>query len=269
MNAIGNLVKQQGNIMFDRLFTIGCSFTQYWRWPTWADALGRQANFYENWGLCGAGNSYILYSLMECHQQHQLTSNDTVMIMWTNTSREDRYLQGRWQEGGNVYWSAGSTLPQDYVKNFTCERGYLIRDMANIAATKHFLESVGCQWKFMSMVPLDNTNEISGLGSNPNDVTTDDQDVRKLYQNVLDTIHPSVYSTLFNNDWRSRPGIPDNFDSRQRDFHPTPMEHVEYITQIFPGIITEHSTIEWMADCEQQARENTLNWPQPNRPKRL
>jgi hypothetical protein len=269
MNAIGNLVKQQGNIMFDRLFTIGCSFTQYWRWPTWADALGRQANFYENWGLCGAGNSYILYSLMECHQQHQLTSNDTVMIMWTNTSREDRYLQGRWQEGGNVYWSAGSTLPQDYVKNFTCERGYLIRDMANIAATKHFLESVGCQWKFMSMVPLDNTNEISGLGSNPNDVTTDDQDVRKLYQNVLDTIHPSVYSTLFNNDWRSRPGIPDNFDSRQRDFHPTPMEHVEYITQIFPGIITEHSTIKWMADCEQQARENTLNWPQPNRPKRL
>ena len=121
----------------------------------------------------------------------------------------------------------------------------------------------------MSMVPLDNTNEISGLGSNPDDAVTDDQDVRKLYQDVLSTIHPSVYTTLFNNNWRSRPGIPDNFDPRQRDFHPTPTEHVEYITQIFPGIITESGTIAWMADCEQQAREKTLVWKEPNRPQRL
>ncbi|CAB4138099.1 hypothetical protein UFOVP328_292 [uncultured Caudovirales phage] len=255
--------------MFDRLFTIGCSFTQYWRWPTWADALGRQANFYENWGLCGAGNSYILYSLMECHQRYQLTEKDTVMIMWTNTSREDRYLKNRWQEGGNVYWSAGSTLPRDYVKNFTCERGYLIRDLANIAAAKHFLQSVGCRWEFMSMVPLDNTNESNGLGSNPDDSATNDNDVRDLYRDVLNSIHPSVYKTLFNYDWKSRPGIPDNFDPKQRDFHPTPMEHVEYITQIFPGIITESNTVNWMLDCEQQARANTLKWHEPNRPNRL
>jgi hypothetical protein len=255
--------------MFDRLFTIGCSFTQYWRWPTWADALGRQAKFYENWGLCGAGNSYILYSLMECHQQHRLTADDTVMIMWTNTSREDRYLKNRWQEGGNVYWSAGSTLPKDYVKNFTCERGYLIRDMANIAAAKHFLESVGCNWKFMSMVPLDHSNQTSGLGNNPDDVVTDDQDVRNLYQDVLNCIHPSVYTTLFNSDWRSRPGIPDNFDSRHRDFHPTPLEHIEYINAVFPSIIIKPETITWMTDCEHQARANTLKWSEPNRPRRL
>jgi hypothetical protein len=191
------------------------------------------------------------------------------MIMWTNTSREDRYLKNRWQEGGNVYWSAGSTLPKDYVKHFTCERGYLIRDMANIAAAKHFLERVGCNWKFMSIVPLDHSNETSGLGNNPDDMITDDQDVRTLYRDVLDCIYPSVYTVLFNRDWKSRPGIPDNFDSRQRDFHPTPLEHVEYITQIFSGIITEPNTIAWMTDCEQQAREKTLNWREPNRPNRL
>jgi hypothetical protein len=90
-----------------------------------------------------------------------------------------------------------------------------------------------------------------------------------LYQDVLDTIHPSVYTTLFNSNWQSRPGIPDNFDSRHRDFHPTPLEHIEYIESVFPGIITEASTINWMTECEQQARANTLNWKQPNRPKRL
>lgn len=254
--------------MFNRLFTIGCSFTQYWRWPTWADALGRQAEFYENWGLCGAGNSYILYSLMECHQRNRLTSNDTVMIMWTNTSREDRYLQGRWQEGGNVYWSAGSTLPKDYVKNFTCERGYLIRDMANIAAAKHFLESVGCNWKFMSMVPLGKSNNDNNLGSNPDDSVTDDQDVRNLYHDCLDVILPNVYETLFNSNWFSGNGIPDSYDPSRRDFHPTPIEHVDYIDKIYPGLLTDTSR-QWMYQCDQQARKKTLNWQQPNRPKRL
>lgn len=252
----------------DRLFTFGCSFTQYWRWPTWADALGKQSSFYENWGLCGAGNSYILYSLMECHQRHRLTSNDTVMIMWTNTSREDRYLKNRWIEGGNVYWSAGSTLPKDYVKYFTCERGFLIRDMANIAAAKHFLEHIGCNWKFMSMVPLSVTNESTGLGFNPNDTVTDDQDVRNLYQDVLNVIHPSVYTTLFHNNWTSRPGIPDSYDPSRRDFHPTPIEHVEYINTIFPDSLTD-SVISWMTECDTQVRNNVLNWKSPNRPQRL
>ena len=40
-----------------RLFTFGCSFTQYW-WPTWADILGYQHDFYENWGRCGAWWDY-------------------------------------------------------------------------------------------------------------------------------------------------------------------------------------------------------------------
>lgn len=254
--------------MFNRLFTIGCSFTQYWRWPTWADAVGRQAEFYENWGLCGAGNSYILYSLMECHQRHRLTDKDTVMIMWTNTSREDRYLRGQWQEGGNVYWSAGSTLPKDYVKNFTCERGYLMRDMANIAAAKHFLQHIGCNWKFMSMVPLTKTNNENELGDNPDDSTTDDQDVRDLYDDCLQNIAPSVYEKLFNSNWFSGHGIPDSYNPVRRDFHPTPIEHVEYIDAIYPGLVS-NSARQWMNQCDEQARKNTLNWQQPNRPNRL
>lgn len=251
--------------MFDRLFTFGCSFTQYWRWPTWADALGRQADFYENWGLCGAGNSYILYSLMECHQRRQIKAGDTVMIMWTNTSREDRYVGNRWLEGGNIYWTAGSELPQDYVKKFTSERGFLIRDLAQIAAVRHFLESRGCDYRFMSMVPLSTTNENSGLGSNPADYLGEDQDVRTLYQDITRDILPSVYEQLFKCNWQSRLGIPDANDHGRRDFHPTPAEHVEYIDQVLPGWIKDASR-QWMADCDSLARNNQLNWQQPNRP---
>ena len=187
-----------------RLFTFGCSFTQYWRWPTWADALGREYDHFENWGLCGAGNSYILWSLIECNQRCHLGPDDTVWIMWTNTSREDRYVDRRWLEGGNVYWTAGSGLPAEYVKKFACERGYLIRDMANISAAQQLLEKWNCQTKFLSMVPLRSTNEEAGLGNNPNDQPGPDQDVRTLYQDVLNSINPSVFETVFHGDWGSR-----------------------------------------------------------------
>ena len=251
-----------------RLYTFGCSFTQYWRWPTWADALGREFDHFENWGLCGAGNSYILWSLIECNQRNQLTANDEVWIMWSNTSREDRYVKDRWLEGGNIYWTAGSQLPEEYVKKFACERGYLIRDLANIAAAKQLLDHWGCHYEFLSMVPLTETNEATGLGYNPNDQRGTDQDVRALYQDVLKLIKPSVLELTFNGEWwGGANGIPLN-DDNKRDFHSTPIEHVEYLEKVTPGRLSE-STKQWMALCDQQARNQTLNWREPNRPKRL
>lgn len=251
-----------------KLYTIGCSFTQYWRWPTWADALGREFDQFENWGLCGAGNSYILWSLIECNQRNHIGPDDEVWIMWTNTSREDRYVVDQWVQGGNVYWAAGSELPAEYVKKFACERGYLIRDLANIAAAKQLLDHWGCKYRFMSMVPLAQTNEQTGLGYNPDDTRQEDQDVRALYADVLGIIQPSVFDVLFNGDWQSRPGINCNFDPSRRDFHPTPNEHVEYLEKIAPGRLSQ-STIEWMAECNQQAVDKTLEWREPNRPGRL
>jgi hypothetical protein len=255
------------NIM-SRLFTLGCSFTQYWRWPTWADALGREFDHFENWGLCGAGNSYILWSLIECNQRNKLNKDDEVWVMWSNTSREDRYVGDRWLEGGNVYWSAGSALPSEYVKKFACERGYLIRDLANIAAAKQLLDHWGCRYRFLSMVPFAKTNEQAGLGYNPDDVKQENQDVRELYADVLNTIGPSVLDVVFKGDWQSRSGIKCNFDPKRRDFHPTPLEHVEYLEKIAPGTLGQ-STIDWMTVCNQRAVDNMLEWREPNRPERL
>jgi hypothetical protein len=252
-----------------RLFTFGCSFTQYWRWPTWADALGQQAEYFENWGLCGSGNSLVFYSLVECNQRNQLTSDDFVYIMWTNTSREDRYVGNRWLEGGNVYWSAGSELPTEYVKKFACERGYLIRDLTTMAAVKQLLDQWGCQYQFLSMVPFDSTNEQNELGYNPGDAVGVDLDVRHLYQPILNLIKPSVYQTVFGQKWFSGNGIPDAYDGRRRDFHPTPTEHLQYLDHVAPGLITQASTRQWMQDWDFRVRNNTATWTQPNRPVRL
>lgn len=246
-----------------RFFSFGCSFTRYPRWPTWADAVGKHFDFYENWGICGAGNQLIMNSLIECHQRSKITSKDTVYVMWTNTSREDRYVGNRWLAQGNVYWD--KSLPGEYVKRFACERGYLIRDLAAITSSWYLLQYLGCDFKFLSMVPLNKTNESLGLGSAPLNPAKDNQDVIDLYQDVLNQIRPSVFEQVFNNDWNSRPGIPDSNQPDRRDFHPTPCEHLEYLDKVCPDLVLDSAIVDWMVSCEEIAKQNNLTWTNPGK----
>ena len=249
-----------------RLFTFGCSFTQYWRWPTWADILGRQYNQFENWGICGGGNCQILYNIMECHQRHGITATDTVAIMWTNISREDRYVRDHWLEGGNVYW--GSELGDDYVRRYACERGYLIRDLAVISAVNQLLASWGCQSRQLAMVPLSQDNSTNQLGEDPTGAKGL-EDVYALYRPMLEAIAPSVFQVVFGGSWFSGHGIPDTFDCTRRDFHPTPVEHMRYLDSVWPDHGVDLDTREWVTKIEHQLINNEeMEW-QPRLPYRL
>ena len=48
----------------NRIFTFGCSFTQYC-WPTWADMLLYE-NSGKNYGISGGGFDQILSNLIQC-----------------------------------------------------------------------------------------------------------------------------------------------------------------------------------------------------------
>jgi hypothetical protein len=270
-----------------RLFAFGCSFTNY-RWPTWADILGREFDHYENWGQDGAGNQYMFNSVIECNQRNKFTKDDTIIICWTNVDREDRYTD-RWLSGGNVYYS--HAYPTDWVKKFITDRGCLIRDIAMIKSIDLILSSIGCNYKFLSMVPLDH-RMFEYLDPN--------KDVFKLYGDALDKICPSYFETIFNLDWTSRdsdfskdvasvskknlkiryeelagPDWPTfdqacelfhaeknnlnnvifaeikelfmyDFYQINRDYHPTPMEHLEYIEKIMPDQTVSDSTVDWV-----------------------
>jgi hypothetical protein len=272
-----------------RLFAFGCSFTNY-KWPAWADILGREFDHYENWGQDGAGNQYMFNSVIECNQRNKFTKDDTVIICWTNVDREDRYTD-RWLSSGNVYYSYA--YPMDWVKKFITDRGCLIRDLAMIKAVDLILLTTGCNYKFLSMVPLDH-RMFEYL--NPN------KDVFKLYSDTLDKICPSYFKIIFNSDWTSRasdfskdtaieakknlkiryeqlagPDWPDfdkacelfhteknnpknaifseinelfmyDFYQINRDYHPTPMEHLEYIEKIMPEYTISDNTVNWLKD---------------------
>ena len=105
-----------------RLFTLGCSYTNYW-YPTWADWLGSEFNYYENLGMSGLGNRGIFNRLSELIYKRKVNENDHVIIEWSTPTREDRYFSGKgWLPKGSIYNQ--SFYSKDFIKNdiFNFER---------------------------------------------------------------------------------------------------------------------------------------------------
>ena len=278
-----------------RLFTFGCSFTSY-KWPTWADILGKEFSYYENWGRSGAGNHYIFNALNECIARNAITTTDTVIVMWTNVMREDRYINHLWNTPGNIYTQ--NMYDSQFIKKFVDTRGCLIRDLAFIQSSKLILDFIGCKYIFTSMVPIDTPNQYFDTK------IKDDNDVLLCYNTTIKHIRPSVFESIFNSNWNSRPyyskdcqdeklrwssvagiswpkfedyilniqinstikkEIDTMFKLHRSDFHPTPLEHLEYINKIIPEIQVSLETHEWVKIMEEQVRSHTLtDWKSNN-----
>jgi len=198
--------------MNERLFTFGCSFTQY-RWPTWADILSQEYSYFQNWGKVGGGNHYIFYSLIECITRNNISVDDTIAIMWTSIGREDKYLNGKWFTPGSIY---NSEYPTEYVKKFTDPDGFLITNIAIIEATKRILDDIGCEYYMFQTVPLSVVDDsykhkIFNLSK--------EYKIVSLYKKTLDVIYDNIYHVIYNNDWNSRDDviIPSAIESSKED----------------------------------------------------
>jgi hypothetical protein len=185
---------------YKRFFAFGDSFTNYY-WPTWADIVAQEIEYYENWGLKGSGNHYIFNSVIECNTRNKFTKDDIVIIMWTGCTREDRYVDGQWLTAATEYRKELYGI--EWVMKFgTDTRGLLIRDLAYINSIQSLLDSTGCDWINMQSIPI----------------TRERNDVTELYKDTLSKIKP---------DWMDefKPEIRPNFE----DIHPTPNETLPYL----------------------------------------
>jgi hypothetical protein len=205
-----------------RLFTFGCSYTNY-RWSTWADCLAPEFDYFENWGQSGGGNHYIFNSLMEADQRHSFGKNDTVVVCWSTYMRDDRYVNNRWHTIGGMF-----TTPiynPEYLKTHVDERGCVIRDLAFVKGAKALLDTKpDLNWRFLSLANLK-------LGTKCDTEPGEPKDVMGVYQDVLDSILPSYQEVLY----------PKGFKQTD-DPHPSPAEHLTYIDTVLPGWVTKEST---------------------------
>ncbi len=234
-----------------RLFAHGCSFTSY-NWPTWADILGEEFGYYENWGVVGGGNQFIFNSVIECLLRNPPKTNDVYIIMWANILREDKYIDHEWKCLGNITTDSTNFYDKNYIKKYVDERGFMIRDYALIEATHRVLKSYNIEHIFLSMVDMDNATQYDHTASQ-------ESDVLDLYKNTLSFIRPSVHKVIFNYDWGSVPFIVPNlkmYDSANRlDLHPTPAEHLMYIEKVIPEFSNiSADTRAWVNNVETRVR---------------
>lgn len=249
----------------NRLFTFGCSFTRY-HWPTWADILGKEFDYYENWGQIGGGNQYIFNSLIEAKSRNNFSKDDTIIIMWSNVTREDRYYNNSWVTPGNIFTQL--LYPDSFVKKFADDRGYLIRDLATISAAADLLEYWGVKYHFLSMVPINNVDQYTKKLSSA-------QDVLDLYYSAIEKIKPSIFEIIFNFDWTSRfhvaryildqnhIGVIDQTFNKNkykvvRDLHALPAYHLEYLEKILPEYSISNSTKEWVKQIDMETRKSAI-----------
>jgi hypothetical protein len=129
-----------GNQTMSRLFTFGCSFTQ-WPWPTWADIIAYDLAIpHQNWGVSGLGNAGMHSRLLECDLRNTFTKDDIILVVWSSWSREDRYdtkIQGgtKWTAAGDVMF----VYDTDFIKNYWSINNDLMKNStAIIAANRMF-----------------------------------------------------------------------------------------------------------------------------------
>lgn len=222
-----------------RLFAFGCSYTAY-MWSTWADIIGTEFSEYQNWAQTGAGNFYMFASIMEAHQRCKFTADDTVIVCWTNVTRDDRYVNG-WRTLGNVFTQ--TLIDQKWVRENITERGCIIRDLACIAATTHFLRSIGADWKYISMVPLLQTDQYDTKQLPEFEV----QDVIDCYRDIINLIGPSYQEILKDRKMLSW------------DMHPSPQDHLDYVDRVLPEYRISSQTRLQIAEEERKVRSMTAS----------
>jgi hypothetical protein len=166
--------------------------------------MSQEFDQFENWGRSGAGNHFILYSLVEAIQRRNIGPDDTVSIMFSTVYREDRWLNGDWHTPGNIYHN--SDHGDEYIQKFTDPTGFYLTSVTVIDSIVKLLQQAGCKYHLMSLAPFTPTDEsqLRKIFKLKKDITTQ---VSKLYESSLCQIKPSVFEVIFNNDWNSRPNV--------------------------------------------------------------
>jgi len=258
-----------------RLFTFGCSMTKY-HYPTWADILGREWDYFENWGLPGSGNHAIFNSIIECDARNTFNQNDTVMVMWSGLARIDVYQKFKWLHKVNVFI--------DDEPNVCCPDGYEIHSYAYFSAIQGFLENKKCIYIPMTWNEYSTNDKIGKIYRNTIDkiikvkFNYNDKKYTKVLNDEFIKYSGELYNILKGKDWPSLADIQiGNFkhctpviqseiedflntvnnDSRYKltstiDRHPTPCQHLDMIDQYFDQIQISKSVRDWVEDTDKK-----------------
>lgn len=119
-----------------KIYVFGCSFTKY-IWPTWADILQNEntdIEFY-NFALPGIGNRRIFLRIQELFLKGKISSNDKILVLWTSWHREDRFVNNKWANEGNIF--ASKSFDNTFIKKYWNEDFDVINNASSIISANN------------------------------------------------------------------------------------------------------------------------------------
>jgi hypothetical protein len=153
-----------------KLIALGCSYTRFGIYPTWADLLSNYPKFdkYQNWGMVGLGNRGIFNRLNEVILKENITKDDTIVIMWSTPVREDRlfYKKG-WVPCGNIYNQ--SIYSKEWIEKHFDPFMAMMETVNYVHAAQHVLDNIGCNWSMAWMSNPSSSNKNKNWGESPPD----------------------------------------------------------------------------------------------------
>lgn len=275
-----------------RLFTFGCSFTRY-AWPSWADFLGLEFDYFENWGQHGIGNVAIANRVAESYSKNKFTKDDTVVVQWSSHIRNDYHTfrnppKGRdsvgWKTKGSMFnYLNHQTYDNDWLMKFFDERSYIMYSLNSMVLVKNLLDNIGCIYKMTSI------GDFSKLGSDmetPNGYAENIGSEKNIWTglgldpiNTLNNLQPVDFShykesTGFDNwikpigsyAWERKDKQYSWKDPKDTeawlDPHPSVEMHVEWLDNVLKPSL-KHSTLEtpfrdiWLTKTTELKQQTT------------
>lgn len=207
---------------YKRLFTFGCSFTNY-RYPTWAHILSKSMPDCElhNLGKSGGGNLFIANRITEANKKFKFSETDLIVVMWSTLCREDRFVNDNWLIPGNIFTQ--DDYPNSFIEKFCDPIGYLIRDLSLVELSKAYLDSLPCDNYMMLSVPFD--YQIY-------DKTEKTDDILNTYSDLIKSFPPTLFEFGMNKRWTTDVEYEMSDGKLQIDYHPTPMNYYNYLTKL-------------------------------------
>jgi len=229
---------------YKRFFAFGCSMTSY-GWPTWADIVAQEIPESYNYAQSGGGNLFISCQVTEANLRHTFTDSDLVMVMWSSTAREDRYINGNWLTPGNIYTQ--NYYDDNFVNKFADDLGYLLRDINLITLTKNFLDASPAEYFMLNMSPFKTECEDYVLN-------TKYKAIKKMYSDTFDSILPDILTLELKGTWPQHPVSKKG--GQTADYHPSPIQHFGYLKKLFPETQWSDHTLKFVK--AQQLRMEQL-----------
>jgi len=220
-----------------RLFTFGCSLTEY-IWPTYADfayeALGRPNGSF-NYGSPGAGNLYIFSSVLKVSEIEKINSDDIVIILWSAWYRTDCFdsVERKWLHNASPISDTFDPV------------SYAVRDLSLVKAMGGYLKNIGCKFYMNSMhKPFLTINAKEFLKEVPAPTADDMLFEPSLYDGWL------PYSDYLDKFPLEHHRKGKEIEILQYDEHPSPYEHWDWAKKWLPPELICNR--EYMQTCQDR-----------------